>query len=327
MATISATVITYDEEADIEECLKSLEWADEIIVVDACSTDRTVEIAQQFTDRVYVRPWPGFSEQKNFAVEKATGDWVLHIDADERVTEELREEIIQTINSSNTCDGYHIPRINHWLGRPIRHSGWYPDYALRLFRKGKATCVGMSHETFVVDGSEGRLQNPLLHYSYRSIQEHAERAVLRSAPLDAQELILNGGRLYWFLPWHVIKAFWEQLVRGPRNALAFRLLYKKLIKNRVEVIWMLPLWPVIRFVDRFVFRQGFRDGIYGFWIAVLSAVYEAVRCALLWEHFVVRRGQGVILPGTQPADTALVVQEQPAELQAISEFGDNQAMP
>jgi len=327
MATISATVITYNEETDIAGCLRSLEWTDEIIVVDACSTDRTVEIAKRFTACIYVRPWPGFSAQKNFAVAKAIEDWVLHIDADERVTEELREEIIRTINSPNTCDGYHIPRINHWLGRPIRHSGWYPDYVLRLFRKDKATCVGVSHETFVVDGAQGRLQNPLMHYSYRNVQEHVERAVLRSAPLDAQELVQNSGQLSWFLPRPVLEAFWQQLIKGPRNPLAFRMLYKKIIRNRLEIVWMLPLWPIIRFVDRFVLRQGFRDGIYGFWIAVLSAVYEAVRCALLWEHFVVQRGQGVILPRTQSADTALVAREEAAELQAICGFGDHQAMP
>jgi glycosyltransferase involved in cell wall biosynthesis len=326
VATISATVITYNEEADIAECLRSLGWADEIIVVDSCSPDRTVEIAKRYTQHVYVRPWPGFSEQKNFAVGMATGDWVLHIDADERVTEQLREEIIQTINSPNACDGYHIPRVNHWLGHPIRHSGWYPDYVLRLFRKGKATCVGVSHETFVVDGAEGRLQNPLIHYSYRSVQEHAERAILRSAPLDVQELVQNGGKLYWFLPRSVVKSIFTQIAKGPRNALAFRMLYKKQIKNRIEIIWMLPMWPLVRFIDRFIIRQGFRDGMYGFWIAALSAVYEIVRCALLWEHFIVRHGQGTILPRTQSVDSASVVPKQPTKPQAMSGFENNQDM-
>lgn len=295
--TVSAIVITFNEQENIDACLGSLTWCDEIVVVDSNSTDRTREIASRFTPHVFVNPWPGFSEQKNYAASRATGDWILHVDADERITPALRDEIISLVRDPGDgprCDGYFMPRINHWLGRPIFHGGWYPDYSVRLFRRGKATCVGMSHETFVVDGPTGRLKNPLMHYSYRSVRQHAERAVLRSAPLDALELF-TGGELRWFLPPAVSAAIWRQVIRGPRSALAFRQLYKTLIKNRIEFVWLLPFWPLVRFVHRYIIRQGFRDGAHGFWIAVLSAVYEAVRCAIIWEHYTVRRG------GTSPS--------------------------
>jgi len=288
--TISAIIITFNEEQDIEDCLESVAFCDEIVVVDSGSTDATRNIAARLGARVIVNPWPGFSKQKNLAVSLATSDWILHVDADERVTAESRDEILAAIRApAQPHNGFFLPRLNYWLGRPIRYGGWSPDYGMRLFRRGHATCVGESHEMFVVDGPTGRLKHPLLHYSYWNVGEHVERAVLRAAPLDARELA-QGGRLCWLPPRDLWAAVGRQLRDGPRSPQAFRMLYKTRVKNRLEFVWMLPLWPFVRFVQRYVVRQGFRDGAAGFWIAMLSAVYDAVRCALIWERHAAAAG-------------------------------------
>src|SRR6267142_3401935 len=133
---ITATVITLNEEHNIAAGLESLSWADEIIVVDSESTDRTVEITRRFTDRVFVRPWPGYSAQKNFGAEQATNDWIFSLDADERVSRELAEEIRQLKRSSEPeAAGYRMPRLTFYLGRWIKHSGWRPDNKLRLYNR------------------------------------------------------------------------------------------------------------------------------------------------------------------------------------------------
>ncbi len=135
--TVSAVVITKDEERNIAACLESLKWSDEIIVVDACSTDRTVDIAKGFTDRVYVRPWPGYGPQKNFAIDQAHATWILVLDADERVTDELQDEIRQVLQAGPSPElaGFEVPRRNYFYGQWIRGGGIYPDYQLRLFRR------------------------------------------------------------------------------------------------------------------------------------------------------------------------------------------------
>ena len=309
---ISAFVITFNEEQDIEKCLQSLSWCDELFVVDSGSVDRTREIAAKYA-QVHIHAWEGFSPQKNFGASLATGDWVLQIDADEQVPGALRDEILATIQPDRSpCDGYHLPRINHWLGQPIRYGGWYPDYGLRLFKRGKATCVGDSHETFVVDGPVGRLQQPLLHFSYWSVRSHVERAVLRSAPLDARELLRNGGQLVWLPPKGLVKAIGRQLWSGPRTPLAFKQLYKTQVKNRLEFVWLLPFFPILRFVQRYIVRQGFRDGAAGFWIAVLSAVYDAVRCALVWEQYAVRAGKVTTRPHLTRIEPSYVAESKAA---------------
>jgi glycosyltransferase involved in cell wall biosynthesis len=137
MMSIAAVVITKDEERNIGPCLESLRWTDEIIVVDACSGDRTVEIARQYTDRLFVRAWPGFGPQKNFGIDKTNADWVLVVDADERVTEPLQKEILALLRTGPPADvaGFEIPRRNYFYGKWIRGGGIYPDYQLRLFRR------------------------------------------------------------------------------------------------------------------------------------------------------------------------------------------------
>jgi glycosyltransferase involved in cell wall biosynthesis len=136
--TLSVAIIAGNEEKKIGDCLESVKWADEIIVVDSGSTDRTVEIAKRYTDKVFIRKWEGYAPQKQFAIDQATCDWILSLDADERVSPELKDEILKILESETEFDGFYIPRRNFFLGKWIKSCGWYPNYQLRLFKKGKA---------------------------------------------------------------------------------------------------------------------------------------------------------------------------------------------
>ena len=171
MPSLSVIIITRNEAANIRACLESVAWADEIIVVDSGSEDDTVDICREFTPHVYVHDWPGFGAQKNRALGYATGDWVLSLDADERVTPELRTEIGVAIHAGR-ADGFEISRRSSFCGRFMRHSGWYPDYVLRLFRRGSARFSDdLVHERLLVDGSIAQLDCMLLHYAYDNLEE------------------------------------------------------------------------------------------------------------------------------------------------------------
>lgn len=175
MPKLSVIIITYNEERNIEACLKSVCWADEIIVVDSFSTDRTVAIANKFTDKIFKHPFHGYGKQKAFALSKAREEWVLSIDADERVPQALKEEIEMAISNSAIA-GYYLPRKNFFCGHWIRHSGWYPDYQLRLFKREKARFdERFVHEKVIVEGRVGYLKSPLTHYTYNSLSEYFEK--------------------------------------------------------------------------------------------------------------------------------------------------------
>jgi glycosyltransferase involved in cell wall biosynthesis len=285
MPRISATVITLNEEDQIGGCLESLAWADQRVVVDSGSTDRTVEIARSMGATVVHHAWPGFSEQKNYAADLTDGDWVLQFDADERVTPELRREIQSAVARPGDTVAFFIPRLTYWAGQPIRHGGWYPDYCLRLFRRGRARWEGKTHERLVVEGPTARLRNPMHHFSYRDVREHVERMLLRSADLEVRESIDNGLVFCWLPPLGAVGQALRVWREGPGGALGARMVYKQVVRNRIEFVWMFPFLPVLRFLERFVLRLGFLDGARGFWIAVLSALYEGVRAARLWEHY------------------------------------------
>ena len=174
---VSVVVITLNEEERLRACLESVAWADELIVVDAESQDKTVQIAREFTDHVFVRAWTGFAEQKNFALEQATGDWVLSLDADEEVSRELRAEVEALLAGRPVARGYRVPRRNIFWGRWIRHGGLYPDWQLRLFRRGCGRFGARDvHESAQVEGPVGRLRGPLVHRSYRDVADFLERA-------------------------------------------------------------------------------------------------------------------------------------------------------
>ena len=175
--TVSAIVVCFNEEERIGDCLESLRWCDEIVVVDSFSTDRTPEICRGYTDRFIQREWAGYRDQKAFAHSQATKDWVFLVDSDERVTAELRNEVEDALVQDNgRYAGYAVPRLVHYLDRWWRRGGWYPDYDVRLFRRERATWGGSEpHEKILVDGAVRRLRNPLHHYSYRNIEDHMQR--------------------------------------------------------------------------------------------------------------------------------------------------------
>jgi glycosyltransferase involved in cell wall biosynthesis len=241
---LSAVVITLNEEAHIRRCLESVAWADEVVVVDACSHDKTVQIAREFTDRVIVRPWAGFTAQKNFALEQSAGEWILSLDADEEAAPELRAEIMVTIADARACHGYAVRRQNMFLGRWIRHGGLYPDWQVRLFRRGRGRFGTRAvHESVAVMGAVGHLRGHLVHRSYEGVSDFIERAN-RYSSLAAEQMVGEGRR-----------------VRAGE----------------------LLLRPLGRFLSMYVMKRGFLDGRRGLLLATLYAYYVFMRSAKVWE--------------------------------------------
>jgi glycosyltransferase involved in cell wall biosynthesis len=237
MGTLTVIVITRNEAASIRACLETVAWADEIIVVDSGSTDATVEICREFTPHVHVHDWPGFGRQKNRALGYASKDWVLSLDADERVTPELRQEI-QAVLREGRMDGYEIPRLSSFCGRYMRHSGWHPDYVLRLFKRGRGAFTdALVHEAVRMEGATGRLSNPLLHDSYRDFEDVLYK--LNTYSTAAAAMMRQSGK---------------------RGGLARALLH--------------GLWSFIR---TYFLRAGFLDGREGFMLAVLNAEHSYYR--------------------------------------------------
>jgi glycosyltransferase involved in cell wall biosynthesis len=243
--TLSACIICRNEESNIRRCLESTTWIDEIIVVDAMSQDKTVEISKEYTDKVYLRAWPGYVDQKNFAVSKANGSWILSLDADEEITANLRNEILSEIKKENAKDGYRIPRRSFYQGRWINHSGYYPDRQLRLFRREKGHWVGgRVHERVAIQGRIGDLKEDLLHYPYQGILSGQIRTVNSFSSLIAQDMYERGKR------YHIL-------------FLLFR--------------------PTFKFLEVYLLKLGFLDGVAGFIIAVTSAYAMFVRYVKLRE--------------------------------------------
>ena len=191
---VSVVLVTRNEEERLRACLESVAWADEIVVVDAESEDKTATIAREFTDRVVVRPWPGYAIQKNYAIDLATGDWALSLDADEVVSAELAAEIGHVLAADGPADGYAVPRRNIFWGRWIRHGGLYPDHQVRFFRRtcGRFNALAV-HESVTVEGRVERLAGHLEHRSYRDLSDFLARAD-RYAGLAAAEAVARGRR-------------------------------------------------------------------------------------------------------------------------------------
>lgn len=197
MPSLSVILITKNEAANIRECLQSVAWADEIIVVDSGSTDDTAVIAREMGAQVFVHAdWPGFGPQKNRALGYAGKDWVFSIDADERVGPELRAEIEQAMHEP-TADGYFCPRLSQFCGQFIHHCGWYPDYVLRLFKRGTARfSESLVHESIVMNGSTSKFKTPLLHYSYLTVDD-VERKVEHYSSAAARQMYESGKQANW----------------------------------------------------------------------------------------------------------------------------------
>lgn len=233
MARVSAVIITKDEQANIRRCLDSVAWADEIVVVDSGSTDDTRQIATEKGALVYEVDWEGYGLTKAFGVDKADGEWVFSIDADEEVSPDLCNEIRALLSGDPVHAGYDMPRLTRFLGRWIRHAGWYPDRVLRLFRKDRGNFNGaVVHEKVALDGTIGHLDSDLLHWCYPTLDHYLTKSN-QYTTLGAQQAFRNGRRAGWF---------------------------------------DLTLRPAASFVSHYVVRQGFRDGWEGFLVSSLSAM-------------------------------------------------------
>jgi glycosyltransferase involved in cell wall biosynthesis len=242
---LTVTVITRNEAANIDAALASVAWADEIVVIDAESTDETPAIARRRGARVEVRPWPGYSAQKNYAATLASHDWILSLDADERVTPALADEIRSTLSAEPAHRGYRIPRISHYLGRWIRGTDWYPDYQLRLYDRRAGEWNGRPvHESVTLKGDHGVLANDLQHYPYRDISHHLA-TIDRYTTLAADQMRAEG---------------------------------------RVPSIAELVVHPPFAFLRNYVLRGGFRNGSAGLVVSMLNSYYVFLKLAKGWEH-------------------------------------------
>ncbi|MFH0864208.1 MAG: glycosyltransferase family 2 protein [Candidatus Gottesmanbacteria bacterium] len=242
---ISVIIIAKNEENNIAQCLKSVSFADEKIVIDSGSSDNTANIAGHFGAKVFVHDFKDFSNQRNFALSKSSGDWILYIDADERVTDNLRDEMMKIISSAQSDSAYNIPRQNIRLGGHIMHfGGWWPDYVTRLFKRSELkNWYGEVHESPNINGSVGRLANPLLHYG-RDLNRIVEKTI----------------------EWSAVEA---------------RLLYKA---NHPPVAWWRLLKISLdEFFRRYIILQGFRDGTPGLIEAIYQSFSRFITYARLWE--------------------------------------------
>jgi glycosyltransferase involved in cell wall biosynthesis len=252
---ISVYMITRNNERTVERALASVTWADEIVVVDSFSTDKTPEICRRFTDRVIQRPWPGFREQYQHAADLTTHPWIIFIDADEEVSQELAEEIQRVVKEGGeSFDGFILYRRTYYLGRWIRHGAWYPDYEIRLYHREKGKWEGGLHAKIVVDGNVGSLQHEVLHTTYRDISDQIQTIDLYSQ-IEAEDMFKAGERFS-----------------------LFKLLFR----------------PPFRWIKEYLFKQGFRDGVPGLVIIVATMFYVFIKHAKLWEltHVKKERGDG-----------------------------------
>ena len=236
---LSVTIITYNEEDRLEDALKSVQdIADEIVVVDSHSTDNTVKIAEKYNSRVLFNKFDNYGDQKNVALKNATYEWVLNLDADERVSPELAESIRHLKQSPATgSDGFLIKRKTNYLGRWIMHSGWYPDRKLRLFKKSKSHWSGRIHERLVLEGQLEQLDGEILHFTYRDMNDHIQR-LNRYSYMQAQDIVTKG---------------------------------KKALYPRAIIL------PSITFIRFYFWKLGILDGFPGFIIALVSSWGTAMK--------------------------------------------------
>ena len=242
-AKLSVTIIAGDVEDEIRGCLESVKWVDEIVVVNSMSKDGTAEIAREYTEKVFLKAWEGYAAQKQFALDQATADWVLSLDSDERVTDELRVRIKEILANDSAYDGYYIPRRSYFLGRWIKHCGWYPAYQLRFFRKAKAKVTDRRvHEGFVVNGTVGYLSGDLIHYTHPTIHRTLAK-INEYSTLEAQE---------------------------------------KVELKRISFLDLL-FHPLTAFLHSYFIKQGFRDGVHGLMVSSVHAITEAQKLMKIWE--------------------------------------------
>ncbi|MGB9696358.1 MAG: glycosyltransferase family 2 protein [Ignavibacteria bacterium] len=240
---LSVTIICKNEEKNIATCLESVKWADEIIVVDAFSSDKTIDIVRKYTDKIFQNHWEGYTAQRKFALSKTSHQWVFSIDADEKCPEELKSEILDAIRHSGEIVGYKIPRKSYFLGKWIKHCGWYPGYQLRLFKKSEAEVTNrLVHEGYEVKGDIGYLKTAIEHYTVNSIADYMNRVNVYST-LQACE---------------------------------------KLNRRKVR-FGDLFLRPVSSFIRQFFIQRGFLDGVYGLMVTFFDVITNMLTYMKIWE--------------------------------------------
>ncbi|MBU0618986.1 glycosyltransferase family 2 protein [Patescibacteria group bacterium] len=246
MTKISVVVSAHNEEKNIVECLKSVAWVDEIILIDSASSDQTVVLAKQFKAKIFRRPnYPMLNKNKNFGFAKASGDWILNLDADERVSSPLKKEILVVVKKNQQPAGYTIPRKNIIFGKWIKHGLWYPDEQLRLFRRSKGKFPEVHvHEKVTVKGSLGQLKNHIVHYNYRTISQFLYKMQYLYVPNEVDNFIKSGKKIYW------------------HDALRF---------------------PANDFIKNFFRLQGYKDGLHGLVLCLLQAFYSLLVFCYIWE--------------------------------------------
>jgi glycosyltransferase involved in cell wall biosynthesis len=281
---VSVVIIAQDEGANIAGCLESVRWADQVVVVDGGSRDRTAEIAASLGAQVHHNAWPGFSVQRDLAISLATREWVVALDADERVPPPLAEEILQVVRAGGLGkSGYLVFRDTYFLGRHIRHGGWGGRPVLRLFRRNHGRADGrIVHEGIVVDGPIGRLTQHLAHYSHASLQDYIQN-MNRCTSLEAQEAVLLGLRSSWLPPVGPLLRAGRRWLASDRSYHTAYGLLKDELKNRVAWVPLQPFAPFLRFFQMYVLQRGFLDGWHGLYLSLLSAVYVFVKQVKLWE--------------------------------------------
>ncbi|MFQ5452734.1 MAG: glycosyltransferase family 2 protein [Candidatus Zixiibacteriota bacterium] len=246
MKLVSVVIITKNEEKNITRCLDSVKWADDIIIIDSHSNDRTIEIVQKYDARIFTPEWRGYGAAKKEGVRYAVNEWILSIDADEVVTEELKSEIESVLNNNNHYAGFYIPRKTLFLGRWIKHCGWYPDYVLRLFSKVHGDFNdAVIHEKVIVCGETKRLKNELLHYSYPNLEEYFNK-FNKYTTIGAEEAYKKGTNAGWF---------------------------SVIIK------------PPISFIKHYILKHGLLDGLEGFLVSFLSSMAVMVKYVKLREIY------------------------------------------
>lgn len=240
---ISVTIITKNEQQNIERCLKSVQWADEIVVVDSYSTDMTLEIVQKFRCKIIESDWLGFGPTKRMAVDAASYDWIFSIDADEQVGEQLKARILSMLKNPQ-LNGYRIKRVSYYLGKQVRYCGWDRDYQLRLFnRKFGNFNEKLVHESVNVEGEVGRIDAPIFHYTYPTIQSHIDK-MGRYSDLGTEQLIGKG---------------------------------------KSSSIFMAVLRGITKFLKMYLLQRGFLDGKIGFVLCYNSAFGVYLKYLKLWE--------------------------------------------
>jgi glycosyltransferase involved in cell wall biosynthesis len=242
---LSVVIITKNEAGNISGALDSVSWIDDVVVVDSGSTDDTLAIARKYTTRIFSRNWEGYGEQKNYATGLTKHDWILSLDADERLSTKLTEEIKKLMRNGPTFQGYRIPRTNHYLGSWIRSTDWHPDHQLRLYDRRVSTWnTRFVHESVSVKGRIGKLKGELLHYAYRDLSHHLS-TIDRYTTLAAKQMAIENKRATWV-----------------------RLL----------------VHPMLVFLRNYVWRRGFLNGIPGLIISLMNSYYVLLKFVKLWEN-------------------------------------------